>query len=122
MTYTQPGYNIKTAGYIPTTGIQKIYLKKHDRSPSGKKRVYSGNNCFSQIVVCGECGDLYRRVHWYIHGKTTIVWRCISRLDPASAVTVCTNRIIKEEWLKDITVKAFNQILIGKESPSRRIS
>ncbi len=49
-----------------------------------KKRVYSGNNCFSQIIVCGECGDLYRRVHWYIHGKTAIVWRFISRLDPSS--------------------------------------
>ena len=51
------------------------------RSPSGKKRVYSGNNCFSQMVVCGECGELYRRVHWNNHGCKSIVWRCISRLE-----------------------------------------
>jgi site-specific DNA recombinase len=97
--------------------VQEELIRRRNvhRSPSGKKRTYSGNNCFSQIVVCGECGDLYRRVHWYIHGKTSIVWRCISRLDPASAVTVCKNRTIKEEWLKDITVKAFNQILTGKD-------
>lgn len=97
--------------------VQEELVRRRNvhRSPSGKKRTYSGNNCFSQIVVCGECGDLYRRVHWYIHGKTSIVWRCISRLDPASAVTVCKNRTIKEEWLKDITVKAFNQILTGKD-------
>ena len=97
--------------------VQEELVRRRNvhRSPSGKKRVYSGNNCFSQIVVCGECGDLYRRVHWYIHGKTAIVWRCISRLDPSSASTVCTNRTIKEEWLKDITVRAFNQILTGKD-------
>ena len=97
--------------------VQEELVRRRNvhRSPSGKKRTYSGNNCFSQIVVCGECGDLYRRVHWYIHGKTSIVWRCISRLNPASAVTVCTNRTIKEEWLKDITVRAFNQILTGKD-------
>jgi site-specific DNA recombinase len=97
--------------------VQEELVRRRNvhRSPSGKKRAYSGNNCFSQIVVCGECGDLYRRVHWYIHGKTSIVWRCISRLDPSSASTVCTNRTIKEEWLKDITVRAFNQILTGKD-------
>jgi site-specific DNA recombinase len=97
--------------------VQEELVRRRNvhRSPSGKKRVYSGNNCFSQIVVCGECGDLYRRVHWYIHGKTAIVWRCISRLDPSSVVKVCKNRTIKEEWLKDITVRAFNQILTGKD-------
>ncbi|MCI2197939.1 MAG: recombinase family protein, partial [Eubacterium sp.] len=51
----------------------------------------------------------------------SIVWRCISRLDPASAVTVCKNRTIKEEWLKDITVKAFNQILTGKDEFLRQL-
>ena len=97
--------------------VQEELVRRRNvhRSPSGKKRTYSGNNCFSQIVVCGECGDLYRRVHWYIHGRTSIVWRCISRLDPSSAVKVCTNRTIKEDWLKDITIRAFNQILTGKD-------
>jgi hypothetical protein len=97
--------------------VQEELVRRRNvhRSPSGKKRVYSGNNCFYQIVVCGKGGDLYRRVHWYIHGKTSIVWRCISRLDPSSAIKVCTSRTIKEDWLKDITVRAFNQILTGKD-------
>ncbi len=47
-----------------------------------------------------------------IHGKTCIVWRCISWLDPASAVTVCTNRTIKEEWLKDLT--EFDEHMVRK--------
>ena len=97
--------------------VQEELVRRRNvhRSPSDKKRTYSGNNCFSQIIVCGECGDLYRRVHWYIHGGTSIVWRCINRLDPSSAVKVCTNRTIKQKWLKDITVRAFNQILTGKD-------
>lgn len=84
-------------------------------SPSGKKRVYSGNNCFSQIVVCGQCDELYRRVHWNNHGCRSIVWRCISRLEPSRAAMNCTSRTIKEDPLKEITVKAFNQIISDKD-------
>ena len=85
------------------------------RSPSGKKRIFSGNHCFSQIVVCGECGELYRRVHWNNRGCKSIVWRCISRLEPTSAEINCTNRTVKETVLEDITVKAFNQILSNRK-------
>ena len=84
-------------------------------SPSSKKRVYSGNNCFSQIVVCGQCDELYRRVHWNNHGCRSIVWRCISRLEPSRAAMNCTSRTIKEDPLKEITVKAFNQIISDKD-------
>ena len=79
--------------------------------PSGKKRGFSCNNCFSQIVLCGECGELYRRVHWYPHGVTSIVWRCISRLEPSSAAAPCSARTVSEVLLKDITIRALNRIL-----------
>lgn len=79
--------------------------------PSGKKRGFSCNNCFSQIVLCGECGELYRRVHWYPRGVTSIVWRCISRLEPSSTAAPCSARTVSEDLLKDITVKAQNRIL-----------
>lgn len=39
-----------------------VRRRKVHTGPNGQKRIYSGNNCFSQIVVCGECGELYRRV------------------------------------------------------------
>lgn len=32
-------------------------------SANGKKRSYSCNHCFSQIVICGECGEMFRRLH-----------------------------------------------------------
>ena len=54
-------------------------------SPTGKKRSFSCNHCFAQMIFCGDCGELYRSVHWNNHGCKSIVWRCISRLEPSSA-------------------------------------
>ena len=48
-------------------------------SANGKKRSYSCNHCFAQIVICGECGEMFRRIHWNNRGCKSIVWRCISR-------------------------------------------
>ena len=85
------------------------------KSPSGRKRTYSCNHCFAQIVVCGECGELYRRVHWNNHGCKSIVWRCISRLETTQADVPCHNRTVGEPLLEEVTVKALNQILSSRK-------
>ena len=68
---------------------KEIYMKVQEElvrrrnvqaSPSGKKR-YSCTHCFSQMVVCGSCGEVFRRIHWNNHGCRSIVWRCASRLE-----------------------------------------
>ena len=87
-----------------------VRRRKVHTGPNGQKRIYSGNNCFSQMVVCGECGELYRRVHWNNHGCKSIVWRCISRLEPSRAAMNCISRTVKEDLLQEVTVKAFNRI------------
>lgn len=84
-------------------------------SPTGKKRGFSCNHCFAQMVFCGECGELYRRVHWNNHGCKSIVWRCISRLELRSAEMNCTNQTVNELLLKEVTVKAINQILTERK-------
>lgn len=84
-------------------------------SPTGKKRSFSCNHCFAQMVFCGDCGELYRRVHWNNHGCKSIVWRCISRLEPTSAEKNCTNRTVNELLLQEVTVKAFHQILTERD-------
>ena len=28
----------------------------------------------SQIVICGECGEMFRRIHWNNRGCKSIVW------------------------------------------------
>ncbi len=79
-------------------------------SPSGKKRNYSDSHPLAQKVFCGECGDLYRRVHWNNRGCKSIVWRCISRLEPAGA-PICHSRTVNEEVLKSVCVKSLNSLL-----------
>ncbi|MDD2591964.1 MAG: recombinase family protein [Erysipelotrichaceae bacterium] len=85
-------------------------------SPSGRKRSFSCNHCFAQMVFCGECGELYRRVHWNNHGCKSIVWRCISRLETTPAEVPCNNRTVNETVLQEITIKAFNQILSERKT------
>ena len=84
-------------------------------SPTGKKRSFSCNHCFAQMVFCGDCGELYRRVHWNNHSCKSIVWRCISRLEPISAEKNCTNRTVNELLLQEITINAIHQILTERD-------
>lgn len=32
-------------------------------SPNGKNRTFSSNHCFAQMIICGNCGEVFRRVH-----------------------------------------------------------
>lgn len=82
--------------------------------PNGKKRSYSCNHCFAQIVFCGECGEMYRRIHWNNRGVKSIVWRCISRLEGTEHA--CRSRTVNELLLQEITMKAINQTLGNNEN------
>ena len=79
----------------------------------GKKRVYSSKYALSSIVYCGQCGDIYRRVHWNNRGYKSIVWRCVSRLEEKGSE--CTAPTINEETLQAAVVKAINELLTKKE-------
>ena len=83
-------------------------------SPNGRKHGFSSNHVFSQMIVCGECGELFCRVHWNNHGCRSIVWRCISRLE--STGIECHARTINELVLQDAIVKAINQMLGDKSN------
>ena len=102
---------------------QDIYLQVQEElvrrrvvktSANGKKRSYSCNHCFSQIVICGECGEMFRRLHRNNRGVKSIVWRCISRLE--STGLECHARTINELVLQDAVVKAINQMLGDKSN------
>lgn len=83
-------------------------------SPNGKTRTFSSNHVFAQIIICGKCGEVFRRVHWNNRGVKSIVWRCISRLE--STGLECHARTINELVLQDVVVKAINQMLGDKSS------
>ena len=83
-------------------------------SANGKKRSYSCNHCFAQIVICGECGEMFRRIHWNNRGCKSIVWRCISRLEPTGQE--CHTRTVNETVLENVVVQTINTLLGDKST------
>ncbi|ABZ85371.1 DNA recombinase, putative [Heliomicrobium modesticaldum Ice1] len=79
----------------------------------GGKRVYSSKYALSSIVFCGECGEIYRRVHWNNRGKKSIVWRCVSRLEEKGSD--CGSPTVSEEDLQKAVLKAINSIIAGRD-------
>lgn len=80
---------------------------------SRSKRVYSSKYALSSIVICPKCGDIYRRMSWSIHGRRSIVWRCVTRVEHGPVA--CDAPTVKEEVLKAAVVQAINQTL-GQKS------
>ena len=134
-TYTTDFLNktrVKNNGLVPQSYVEgdheaiipkDIYLQVQEElvrrrvvktSANGKKRSYSCNHCFSQIVICGECGEMFQRLHWNNRGVKSIVWRCISRLE--STGLECHARTINDLVLQDAVVKAINQMLGDKSN------
>lgn len=59
--------------YQQTNALKEIYMCEQEElvrrrvvktSANGQKRSYSSNYCFSQIVICGNFGEMFRRIHW----------------------------------------------------------
>lgn len=83
-------------------------------SANGKKRSYSCNHCFAQIVICGECGEMFRRIHWNNRGCKSIVWRCLSRLEATGME--CHASTVNETVLENVVVQAINTLLGDKST------
>jgi len=83
-------------------------------SKNGKKRSFSSNHCFSNMVICGNCGEIFRRVHWNNRGKKSIVWRCVSRLENTGLF--CDARTVPESAIEQMLLTAINNTLSGRDS------
>lgn len=81
-------------------------------SANGKKRSYSCNHCFAQLVICGECGEMFRRIHWNNRGCKSIVWCCLSRLEATGLE--CHARTVNEKVLEGVVLEAINRLLGDK--------
>lgn len=82
-------------------------------SDNGKRHCYSCKHCFSQIVICGECGEFFRRVHWNNRGCKSIVWRCCSRLEATGHA--CHSQTVNETLLEQMVIDAINRVLCQKD-------
>ena len=86
-------------------------IKRSDKTKTDHGK-YSSIYALSEILICGECGSSYRRVTWNVHGKKSIVWRCINRLDHGTRY--CKDSpSIHEDKLHAAIAKAMNKIYSG---------
>lgn len=73
---------------------EEIVRRSEQNICFGRKKGFSSNHAFSQIVFCADCGAEYRRIHWNNRGKKSIVWRCRTRLEHKDK---CRARTVSEE-------------------------
>lgn len=139
-TYTTDFLNktrVKNTGIVPQYYVEgnheaiiprEIYMRVQEElvrrrvvktSANGKKRSYSCNHCFSQIIICGDCGEMFRRIHWNNRGCKSIVWRCISKLEPTGLE--CHARTINELDLQEIVLTALNELLGDKSKYQKQL-
>ena len=86
--------------------VQEEIRRRHD----GKKR-YSGVSIFSSKVKCGQCGSWYGAKVWHSTDKyRRTVYRCNDKFKHN-----CKTPHLTEEEIKDIFVKAVNQLISNKE-------
>lgn len=139
-TYTTDFLNktrVKNTGIVPQYYVEgnheaiiprEIYMRVQEElvhrrvvktSANGKKRSYSCNHCFSQIIICGDCGEMFRRIHWNNRGCKYIVWRCISKLEPTGLE--CHARTSNELDLQEIVLTSLNELLGDKSKYQKQL-
>ena len=86
--------------------VQEEIKQRHE----GKKR-YSGVSIFSSKIKCGQCGSWYGVKVWHSTDKyRRTVYRCNDKFKRH-----CKTPHLTEEEIKDIFVKAVNQLISNKE-------
>ncbi len=123
---------VKNEGHVPQYYVEnnheaiipkEIYLQAQEElhrrnniytGADKSKRIYSSKYALSAITFCGECGDIYRRTYWNVHGRKEFVWRCVTRIEQGPEV--CKNRTAKEGDLYDAVMTAINRLLAGGDN------
>lgn len=85
--------------------VQEEIARRSSLYKGGKKRMYSSKYALSGNVVCGHCGNIYRRVVWSVGNEKPVVWRCVSRLTTGQE---CSARTVPEEDLHAAIASAVN--------------
>ena len=89
-----------------------------DKLTKGEQGKYSAKYALSELLICGECGEHYRRVTWTAKGFKEIKWRCISRIQYGKKK--CHNSpTIDEQALHKAIVNAINEFCEVKDDVSK---
>ncbi|MGB8451733.1 MAG: recombinase family protein [Anaerocolumna sp.] len=89
------------------TAIYRPAARKKDAPVKGK---YSAKYILSDIMVCAECGQPYRRQVWTKYGIKKAVWRCDNRLKYGSK-RCKYSPTLKEDSLHEAIMTAINNVV-----------
>ena len=83
-----------------------------------QKSKFSSEYALTGLLLCGDCGQEYRRVTWSRNGKKKIVWRCSNRL--ANGTKNCKkSESLEEGALNRAVMEAINRITYTDEFDER---
>ena len=84
------------------------------RRTKEKKKGYSSKYIPSNLLVCGECGQPYRRITWTRNGVKRIVWRCSNRVEHGTEY--CKNSpTLDEEALQRAVMRTVGNVVRDSE-------
>ena len=84
------------------------------RRAKEKKKGYSSKYILSNLLVCGECGQTYRRITWTRNGVKRIVWRCSNRVEHGTEY--CKNSpTLDEEALQRAVMRTVGNVVRDSE-------
>ncbi len=84
------------------------------RRAKEKKKGYSPKHILSNLLVCGECGQPYRRITWTRNGVKRIVWRCSNRVEHGTEY--CKNSpTLDEEALQRAVMRTVGNVVRDSE-------
>lgn len=87
-----------------------IYRPASRKKGAPQKSKYSSKYALSDIMVCAECGQPYRRQVWSKYGQKQAVWRCDNRLKHG-AKRCKHSPTLKEKTLHEAIMAAIGSVV-----------
>ena len=81
---------------------------------------YSAKYALSELLICGECGEHYRRVTWTAKGFKEIKWRCVSRIQYGKK-KCHSSPTVDEQALHRAIMGAINEFCDVKEDVAKAL-
>ena len=81
---------------------------------------YSAKYALSELLICGECGEHYRRVTWTAKGFKEVKWRCVSRIQYGKK-KCHSSPTVDEQALHRAIVSAINEFCEVKDDVAKAL-
>ena len=81
---------------------------------------YSAKYALTELLICGECGEHYRRVTWTAKGFKEIKWRCVSRIQYGKK-KCHSSPTVDEQALHRAIVSAINEFCEVKDDVAKAL-